>query len=190
MPGTMELRPGQVGLFGYGSLLLLSSMEETLGRRYVGERYMCRIPGWRRTWDAVYPNQRYYFLNRKNEREYPKGIVYLNVTPGQGVLNGVVYAIAVEDLAEFDEREKVYDRVDVRTRLIDLKVDGGPVWMYVATPGCVLDSTVTTAEAAVRRQYVNIVEAGLQELGPEFRADYLLSTEPVPEDRIVNDLAD
>ena len=53
MPQTIELRDGHFGLFGYGSLLLKSSMERTLARSYDGDPIVCRVDGWRRTWNAI-----------------------------------------------------------------------------------------------------------------------------------------
>jgi hypothetical protein len=188
MRARIELQPSEVGLFGYGSLLLLGSMERTLGRRYQGERYVCHVHGWRRTWDSIYPNQHYYFVNESGHRRYPKNILYLNVTPTNDLLNGVVYGITKDDLARYDQREAVYDRVDVREALTDLDVTSGPVWMYVGRPEYVLQGAVPREEAAIRRTYIGIVEAGLNELGPEFRQGYLRSSDPVPESNVIDDI--
>jgi cation transport regulator ChaC len=188
MQARLEVRPGEVGLFGYGSLLLLSSMERTLGRAYPGERRVCHLRGWRRTWDSIYPNQRYYFLDAGGERCYPKNILYLNATSGDDLLNGVVYTIPEDELAGFDKREAVYQRVDVRKDLTDLEVTSGPVWMYVGMPPYVLSGVASREEAAIRRTYVGIVEAGLDELGAEFRQGYHSSSDPVPEMNVVDDV--
>jgi cation transport regulator ChaC len=184
----IALQPGQVGLFGYGSLLLLSSMERTLGRRYESERYACHVRGWRRSWDSIYPNKRYYFLREDGDRCYPRNILYLNVRRGDGLLSGVAYVISEDDLRGYDEREAVYDRVDITEALTDLEVTGGPVWMYVGKPEYVLTNAAPRDEAAIRRTYVEIVEAGLDEFGPEFRRDYERSSDPVPRDSVMDDI--
>ena len=190
MVDVIELQAGEVALLGYGSLLLRSSMERTLGRPYERRRYPCHLSGWRRTWDSLYPNERFYFMNGEGDRTYPKNIVYLNVAPSAGTLNGLVYVIQKSDLEGYDKREAVYDRVDVQSDLIDLQVRNGPVWMYVGKPEHVLRRKAAREEAAIRRSYIDIVEAGLQELGPEFRAGYLQSTDTPPEENIVQDQLD
>ena len=76
---TLALPPGTSGLFGYGSLLLRSSMERTLGRPYSDTPAVATVRGWRRAWDSIYPNQRFYFEPAAGERCYPAHIIYLNM---------------------------------------------------------------------------------------------------------------
>lgn len=189
MRAHIDIGKGEVGLFGYGSLLLLSSMERTLGRPYRRQRHPCHIKGWRRTWDSIYPNQRYYFMNANGNRCFPKNILYLNVTPAEDLLNGVVYVISSDDLADYDKREAVYSRIDIRDALSDADANG-PVWMYVGLPEYVLRRPAAREEAAVRRTYVGIVESGLHELGPAFREAYTSSSDPVPEPNVIDDILD
>src|SRR5438067_4914669 len=109
MSQAIELPHGQVGLFGYGSLLLKSSMERTLARAYEGVPIVGCVEGWRRTWNAICPNDRYFYL-ADGQRHYPKNIVYLNVVPDGGSVNGLIYAIDEQDLPGFDRREFTYSR--------------------------------------------------------------------------------
>jgi hypothetical protein len=178
-----------VALFGYGSLLLKSSMERTLEHPYAPAPVRCRLRGWRRTWDSLYPNDRFYDLV-DGERRYPRNIVYLNVSRSDGTLNGVLYVIGEDDLARFDRREVVYERVDVREDLIDLEVKGGPVWVYVGKPPFLLTAPALPGEAAIRRTYIAIVDAGLAELDAAFRAEYLQSTDAPPASNVIDDRQD
>ena len=50
----------EVALFGYGSLLSVASLEQTLQRRYDGPLVACSVEGWRRTWNVAMPNQTFY----------------------------------------------------------------------------------------------------------------------------------
>ncbi len=186
MMATLDLKPGEVGLFGYGSLLLKSSMERTLGRPYPAAPLACQLRGWRRTWNSLYPNEHFYYVN-EGERRYPKNILYLNVSRDAGTLNGVLYAITEDDLREFDRREAVYTRVDVRDDLVDVEVRGGSAWMYVGIEPYLLAGTVSRDEAAVRRSYIDIVNSGLDSLGTTFRRGYEQSTDPPPPGNIVDD---
>jgi cation transport regulator ChaC len=185
MPHTIELKAGTVGMFGYGSLLLKSSMERTLARPYPGDPIVCRVEGWRRAWNVVTPNERYFYLE-DGQRHYPPSIIYLNVVPDSGAINGLVYVIDEQDLPGFDRREFTYSRVDVRDRL-DIEVTGGPVWMYVGKPPYLFSGPASPREAAVRRSYLRIVDSGLSDLGQDFRAGYERSTDPPPAANIVDD---
>ena len=187
-PTALALRPGEVGLFGYGSLLSKRSMERTLQRAYTGPRHPCTLRGWRRTWDSFYPNERFYFERLPGERRYPQSILYLNIQPAGTDLNGVVYVISHDDLAGFDAREATYDRVKVEP--IDLHVTGGPVYVYVGKSEFVLRAPVTVDHAAVRASYLDIVEQGLTELGPAFRLGYEASSDEPPAANIIRDLTD
>jgi gamma-glutamylcyclotransferase (GGCT)/AIG2-like uncharacterized protein YtfP len=188
MPQTIELKDGQIGMFGYGSLLLKSSMERTLARRYEGDPIACHVEGWRRTWNAITPNDRYFYQDGDG-RHYPASIIYLNVVPDRGSINGLVYAIDAQDLPGFDRREFTYSRVDVREQL-DVAVEGGPVWMYVGKPPFLFAGPASPRDAAVRRSYIRIVESGLSDLGQDFRIEYDASTDPPPLANIVEDLTE
>jgi cation transport regulator ChaC len=89
----LHLDNGKVAIFGYGSLILLESMERTLGRKYTLSRYACHLRGWKRVWTSLYPNSTFYFLGPDGERSYPKNILYLNVCRSDVSINGVVYVI-------------------------------------------------------------------------------------------------
>jgi hypothetical protein len=188
---TLILPPGRSGLFGYGSLLLRSSMERTLGRPYPDAPVVATVRGWRRTWDSIYPNTRFYFEPSAGERCYPANIVYLNIRRDAGTtLNGLIYVVSADDLANFDEREAVYDRVRIDDDLIEPAVAGGSVYAYVGKPAFLLQGAVPRSEAAIRASYIKIVEDGLRDLGPAFRQQYDRSTDEPPAERIVEDRVD
>jgi len=185
---TIELTAGQIAMVGYGSLLLKRSMERTLGRPYKGDPTVCHVDGWRRAWNAITPNDRFFYLE-DGRKQYPPRIIYLNVVPDRGAINGLIYVIDEQDLPGFDRREFTYSRVDVREQL-DVAVAGGPVWMYVGKPEYLFAGPASPRDAAVRRSYLRIVESGLSDLGQEFRSGYERSTDPPPAGNIVDDLVE
>ena len=179
------------GLFGYGSLLLRSSMERTLGRRYADAPAVATVRGWRRTWDSIYPNQRFYFEPSAGEKCYPAHIIYLNIRPDPAsTLNGLIYVVGPDDLARFDEREAVYDRIRIDEDVVEPVVTGGPVYAYVGRAGFLLERSVPSTEAAIRASYLAIVDEGLRDLGPAFRQQYERSTDQPPAHSIVEDRLD
>ena len=169
-----------IGVFGYGSLLLQRSMEATLGRPYAGPRYSCRLRGWRRRWTSLYPNETYFYRQLNGARCYPRHILYLNVEPADGILNGVVYLLNKSDLPGLDEREAVYKREVVNVEGFDADLRSLTVYTYVGIPPYILKGTPVVEEAAIRSSYLRIVDEGLNELGPDFRQEYLRSTDPAP----------
>ena len=187
---SVDLRPGEAGIFGYGSLLSRASLERTLGQKYEPALQTASLPGWRRAWDVRQPNRAYYAESAEG-RVYPENILYLNVTAQPGsVLNGVVIVVTVEQLAAFDQREWMYDRLAVTRELHDVRIVGGDVFLYAAKPEFVVRDVKSPRIAAVRATYLEIVETGLQALGPSFRADYERSTDPVPAHLVIEDILD
>lgn len=187
---AVHIGSGEAGIFGYGSLLSIASLERTLKQDYKGPFLSSSLPDWRRTWDVRQPNRAFYF-ETADGRMYPENILYLNVTRHPGaILNGVVIVVTIEQLLALDGREWMYDRVAVTERLQDVRVTGGDVYLYVSKPEFVVRNVESPRIAAVRATYLHIVETGLADLGPSFRAAYERSTEPVPGHLVIQDCLD
>jgi hypothetical protein len=184
----LHLQPGESAIFGYGSLLWLPSLERTYGRPYTGPQHLACLAGWRRTWDVLCPNRTFFFITRAGDRCCPENILYLNIQPGNTLLNGMLYVMTDLDIAEFDRRENAYDRIDITAQLRGVEVRGGPAYVYVGKPESVLRKLRGPEHTAVRKTYIDIVENGLRDLGPEFRAAYEASTDPPPPPNIIKDL--
>jgi cation transport regulator ChaC len=177
---VINLRPGQIAMFGYGSLLLQRSMELTLGQSYLHICVPCALVGWRRSFDVIMPNRSFY--EPLEEAEFvPQHIIYLNVRPSsQDIVNGLLYVLEQEQLEAFDQREWIYDRRLVTSELTGVTLRGGDAYVYVAKPEWYLNSGDTRERAALRASYLKMIEDGLEELGQEFRTQYEKSTDPVP----------
>ncbi len=189
MGQNLTLNAGQVGIFGYGSLLLQSSMERTLGHPYKHEPLRSRLRGWRRVWNVSMPNDT-FFGKIGNEKFIPKNIVYLNVTPDSKILlNGLIYVLDRDEVATFDQREWIYDRIEITKQLADIEVDGGEVYLYVAKPEWIISAAeVKPKDAGIRETYLEIVEIGISHLGAGFRREYELSTDSHPKHLVFKDL--
>jgi cation transport regulator ChaC len=183
---TIYLLDGQSALVGYGSLLFRPSLERTLGRTYTGPFLACEIRGWRRTWDAALANHSFY-ADSKDGKVVPDEILYLNACKDpMTVMNGVVFIVNAEELAAYDKRESVYDRVDIGSD-INLVIEGGSVYMYVCRPEHRRKNVNSPAKAAVRATYLRMVRDGLCQLGEEFRRVYEASTDEVPAHLVIED---
>jgi len=133
------------------------------------------------------PNHLFYEPSDSGEF-VPAHIIYLNVSASDGVaMNGVVYVLEMDELEAFDRREWIYDRKRVTPAIRDLIVQSGDVYTYAAKPEWILDASCTREWAAVRRSYLDIIDAGLKQLGPAFRKEFEASTDPVRWDLVFND---
>jgi cation transport regulator ChaC len=183
----VRLSPGQTALFGYGSLLSIRSLEVTLKRKYEGPYITCGLRGWRRTWDIAMPNRTFY-SETESGRMYPQSIVYLNVRRDPAtLLNGVIFVVDSAELANFDERESVYERVEITSELENVRVEGGPGYIYVGQPRYRIENVPRTEIAAIRATYLQILEDGFAAHRPEFRAVYDQSSDPVPRHLVIDD---
>ena len=121
-------------------------------------------------------------------RTYPKVILYLNVRQEPGrLLNGVLFVVGADDLAKFDQRESIYDRVDITAELEGVKIAGGAAYLYTARPEHVLSGVSSSEIGAVRASYVRILEDGFADHGPAFRTAYDASSDPVPLSLLIDD---
>lgn len=187
-PRDIQLGPGQHALFAYGSLLSIASLERTLGRSYRGPFLICAIDGWRRRWNVAMPNEVFAY-REKDDWVTPKQIFYLNVEPRPDErVTGVLFVVNSDDLARFDKREWIYDRVDITTRLRGVSVTGGSAWVYCGKLEYVFEFPASRRLGAVRRTYLNILADGHKALGPEFVRAYNESTDPVPDSLVIDDV--
>jgi len=184
---VVEIAPDDQAIFGYGSLLSISSLERTLGRAYAGPFIPCSVLGWRRTWDVGMPNETRYVM-QQNEQVFPERILYLNVRrQPDSVVNGVLFVISKHDLQSYDQREWIYNRVSVADALSGAEVHGGDVWLYEGKAEYILTPPDDWRRAAVRSSYLTIVNNGLSTLGPEFTREFWANTDPIPEWLVVDD---
>lgn len=185
---TIHLDDGEVGIFGFGSLLSVSSLERTLGRRYQKPSVTCTITGWKRRWNITEPNQHIY-ATEATGRFFPDRILFLNIEesyPGQ-VLNGLLLFMRKHDLLTLDRRESVYNRIEITDQINEFTVRRGTIYTYVGMAEHVDEMINSPREAAVQQSYLDTIEQALQNHGPSFRKTYEASTEPVPEELIIRD---
>jgi pimeloyl-ACP methyl ester carboxylesterase len=185
---TIRLRPGEHAIFGYGSLLSIASLERTLGRTYRGPFVVCSIEGWQRRWNVAMPND--VFVYREQDRWVaPARIFYLNAEPAADKsVNGVLFVVDSEELERFDAREWIYDRVEITSALRGVEVEGGQAWIYRGKAEHVWAHPPSPEGGAIRRTYLEIVQAGHRALGQQFVREYEVSTEPIPQSLVVADV--
>ena len=186
----MELRLGadEHALIGYGSLLSIESMQRTLGEQYTGPFHLVRLHGWQRGWDVQMPNTRWRY--RDGQRIVtPEHVVYLNVRrAADRHINAALFVVTRDALAMFDQREWIYDRVDVTGAIENVTIVGGTAWMYVARPEHMSSAPPPPPKSIIRRSYLDILASAHITLGDDFRREYEATTDAVRPELVVDDI--
>ncbi len=192
---------GYVGMIGYGSLMSLSSMEQTLGHVYSDSAYRVHLKGFVRTWtsyllfdDPKVPKSnapRFYgFILQDNDSIPIDGIVQLNVeNKKRSRMNCILYLISKEDLVNFDKREFGYNRIDVTDKIDEYNITGDKVYIYQQPLGYYDKALMDTCRFVLVKEYVDMITKASDEIGEEFRLEYDRSTLPsatqiIPSNRI------
>jgi hypothetical protein len=184
---TLILQPGEVAIAAYGSLCSRASLQRTLGRAYDKTFFTAELAGWRRCWDMAMPNPGNFSVAWEGGRLSPRYILYLNVRRAEkhDSINVAVFSIHETDLPAFDRREWGYERVRVNDALRELNVEGGDIFVYTGKPECLITHSKGPHQAALRQTYIDIVSAGLAELGDQFIRRFWESTDPIPRNLVI-----
>lgn len=143
-------------IFGYGSLMNSAS------RRLTGktaEAIPAVVNGFKRYWGKVDDS---YILSP------------LVVDKGEGSVNGVLLQVNDQELAEFDIRERGYQRVEVMHSQLEkchTLLPNDEVWVYIKDnpePPCDLSPIMQT--------YVDTVLAGCLEISEQFARQFIEQT--------------
>jgi hypothetical protein len=195
---TMEIPEGSSGMIGYGTLISLQSMEQTLGHRYEGSVHQVHLTGYERAWTCLRPNRVppqeaaagiekiTYFFFRDNERVPFIGDVQLNIHPKRkGRINCILYLITNEEFLRFDIREHGYQRVDVTDKIEEFNFQGGKVYVYEALP-----AQPEKGKYILIKEWVDQVASACDSIGKDFRREFDKSTKPcayevVPLEKII-----
>lgn len=164
----------RIGLFGYGSLVNLASLAQTIGREPDAVQYVL-LHGWKRDWGVRCDNlPRGRGRVRLMNGEYPAHIRALNIQPASNAapVNGIVFSVDEDDLAALDGREVCYNRIEV-THQIEGEHPFDLIYTYSAVPERVIDPLVPII---IPHDYVAIVEEGFLAIGDHAHQAYQAST--------------
>lgn len=169
-----------MGLIGYGSLVSLQSMEETLGHKYEYASYLVHVEGFRREWSDYSKivededGQSFFYLEGKDTIPV-EGIISLNLAPKEGYrINGILYLVKREELVKFDERESGYFRVDVTDKISDYRIKGSKVYTYESEAR--IDPKESRESYVIATEYNDLVNSACDSIGAEFRKEFDLTT--------------
>lgn len=164
-------------IFGYGSLVSPASLESTIRRSVAigAGMHVARLSGYRRAWNYGSAVLRGDWVTDEGTQVDGGLVVSLGIVADETEsINGVIFAVNDEELADLDWRERAYDRVDV-TDLVGLieptAVDDfdAPVATYVPRRVAIerYEQHRDAGTAGIRRWYWNVVDAAFAELGPD-----------------------
>lgn len=184
---SIKSKEGYFGLVGYGSLISLQSMEETLGRRYQDSIYLVHLDGYKREWtdfsvvdDSPSAQENDYFYMEGNDTVHLAGIISLNISAADknSKMNCVLYLVTKDDLVRFDERESGYQRIDVTSEIEEFDFKETKVYTYqtLSQPDF---TTYTTPKAyVIPQEYIDLVYHACDSIGNVFRMEFDESTVP------------
>jgi cation transport regulator ChaC len=174
-------------IFGYGSLVSPSSLASTIGRTVsVGNgMHVAELADYRRAWNYGSEVLRGDWIDDDGAQTIGGLVVSLGIVAAPGdAINGVVFAVDDDELADLDWRERAYDRVDITDRitLIDQSASArldDPVVVYVPRPAAIAryERHRDAGTAGIRRSYWDTVDAAFTELGAH-HADWYRRTPP------------
>jgi gamma-glutamylcyclotransferase (GGCT)/AIG2-like uncharacterized protein YtfP len=167
-------------VFGYGSLMERSDGDGT------DDPLVCELRNYRRTWNVAMDNTQTipgykHYVDCKTRIRGPWFVTFLNIVPDpNAIVNGVMLEVDDELLAELDEREHNYERLDVSADLSEA-VDGR-VWAYVGSRAAMRRFRVGkhTSRAVVSRGYYDRVRTDFTGVGPDALQRFTDLTDPVP----------
>ena len=199
---TIEIKSGFVGMIGYGTLMSVKSLEQTLKHKYNDSLYQVHLIYYIRGWTYFVPindppkksteDSRYYgFILQGNDSIAFDGMVNLNIEPKEkSKINCILYIISEEDLLKFDKREFGYQKVDVTNQIEEYNFIGGKVYVYEHFPETKEISKIDTNKYILVKNYVDFITNACDSIGKIFRNEFDESTNPpttqiVPYDKIV-----
>lgn len=143
-------------IFGYGSLMNSASRQLT-GK--TADAIPTTVHGFKRYWGKVDDS---YILSP------------LVVDKGEGSVNGVLLKVSEEELAEFDIRERGYQRVQIAYNQLEHRHQldqQDKVWVYIKDnpePPCDL--------SPIMQSYIDTVLAGCLEISEQFAHQFIQQT--------------
>ena len=173
---------GQLGLFGYGSLVLPESASMTLGRP-AGELRPVRLHDWRRRFSQRRDNLTCEKTFECDDGWRPEWILGLNVEEREdaaGPVNGVVIELSEAELDRLDIREIRYDRVDVSG---SIEGDDPPARIVTYTAKPFHFAPEPPDDAVILETYASAVELGFSALRKDELEHYRMTT-PYPVERV------
>lgn len=188
---TIEIREGLAGMIGYGTLMSLRSLEQTLGHPYGGPAYQVHVRGYIRGWALRRPNNdpqanvaeagKIDACFLRNDKRIPfAGTVNLNIYPEKnGRINCILYLLSREDLLKIDKREGGYQKVDVTDKIEEYDFSGGRVYIYEGLPEHPDTSSADPGKYIIVKEYVDQVTMACDSIGKNFRAEFDGSTRPI-----------
>jgi cation transport regulator ChaC len=176
------VKHGRQYVFGYGSLL-----ERRQPRDHAdSEPTPAELRGYRRTWNVAMDNLRTipgykYYVDRATGERGGWFVTFLNVVAdSHASVNGVLFVVTGDQLAELDERERNYNRIEISAQLSP-PVDG-ETWVYAGADAAVCRFAVgrRTGRAVVSLDYYERVIGDFAALGPGAADRFKQLTDPPP----------
>lgn len=182
-------------IFAYGSLVCPTSLASTIGRSMaVGSgMHVAELAGYRRAWNYGSEVLRGDWTDEQGNETVGGLVVSLGIVAAPtDAINGVVFAVDADELADLDWRERAYDRVDITNHITLLGASASVelderIAVYVPRPAAIARYELhrDSGTAGIRRSYWDLVEAAFHDLGAD-HGDWYRRTTPPPDVPVVD----
>jgi len=153
-------------------------LKKTLGVKLSDEDFrIAYLKDYVRSWTLYHDLNSYSEERQKLVPSNKKYVVYLDISedPGNEIFGSLVH-VTPQQLSNFDKRELNYYRLNVSDKL-DFNHSGTEGQVYI---GCSYFKTnlVPIEECVIVKEYIDIVEKGLEKLGEGFSQKFWRTTQP------------
>lgn len=168
-------------VFGYGSLVRLDEPLVVEKRSYPS--VPGHLHGFRREWGAAMNNweateAEKHFIDPENGEKPHIRVAYLDIRECEGgIVNGLAIPADASRIAELDQREVNYLRIDVSASFRPSLPY--TVYTYRATAAARERCRAAAPDVHVSREYISLVRAGFARLGEAALREYERTTDPL-----------
>lgn len=163
-------------LFGYGSLLNLSSAQKSFKRKLnQSDLIEAYINGYEKVWNSI---EHIYFNDLNNQFDG----VFLNLNENiNSTTNGILIKITDEELEYLKLREKNYSCIEINTEnLLNIKLDEKIFTFMTTNPNKI--AKINNNKTIIAQKYIDIMTSSLINYSEKFQKDFLVCLNNLPFD--------
>lgn len=159
-------------IFGYGSLVNISSAQKSFKRELKHEDFIpVVVKGYKKVWNSI------EYIIFDGEEEVSNGI-FLNLEEDESSsTNGVLLKISNEEFEFLKLREKNYSCIEIKS-VVDFHTDE-KIYTFKTTNKDKIASS-NSSNCFIPKKYIGLLEDGLEPFSKEFQEEFISSYSSFP----------
>ena len=164
-------------IFGYGSLINLSSLSKTLKREMtINDIIPIKLLSYDRLWNL----KEKVFSEKLNQNITA---IFLNIKPQiDSFVNGVIFEVSDNEFSFLSERERNYSCLNISNQVLpyaNYKVKELDIFVFISIENEFIQNS-PDKNCYVMKKYIDMVENGCLNIGSFFLTDYNATTNANP----------